>query len=480
MPVALQVLQPEQIEQVLEAAFTILERTGTIIEHHETLHALRDRGAEVGKEAHVRIPRQIVRDALSTAPSVVDIYNRCGEKAMSLGDGTSHYEAKMCAVNTMDFDTSSSHPTSWEDIMKAARVADALPNISYVAVNTALSGVNPDYADVAGFAVTVRNTTKPIVHGVVSQKSAAMILELAAASVGGMSTLRKRPFTILGDSPVAPLYHPAEPIENILLVAYQGLPCVYNPMPIGGITAPATAASVLALTLAEALTGLVITQVARPGAPYICGGTPSIFDMRSFSFVYGSPELLLMCAALSDVAQHCGLPVIGTAGMSDSKAFDAQAACDAALSTLLAALSGANLVHNNGLIGSKSACLPLVVLGNEIIGITKRIREGLEISPETLALNVIDEVGPRGAYLAHKHTVAHFRESWMPTLFDHSTNAEQSRTMEERITDVIERILETHFPEALSDDAEALIRKYSSHWELAPGKGDASLLRASG
>jgi len=466
MTISLHVLQPHEVEQVLDAAFEILERTGTIIEHDETLQALRERGAEVGEEGHVRIPRRIVREALSSAPSVIEIYDRLGQISMRLGDGSSYIEAKMCAVKTMDFDPSSSHATTWDDITRAARVADALPNINYVAVNTALSGVNPDYADVAGFAATMTNTTKPIVHGFVSRESATMIFELAAAAVGGHNELRKRPFTIVGDSPVAPLYHPREPVGNILHAACQGLPCVYNPMPIGGVTAPTTAASVLALTLAEALTGLVITQVARPGAPYICGGTPSIFDMRSFSFVYGSPELFLMCSALSDIAHHCGLPVIGTAGMSDSKALDAQAVCDAALSMLMAGLSGAHLVHNNGLIGSKTACLPLVVLSNEIIGITKRIREGLEISTETLALDVIGEIGPRGAYLAHPHTVAHFRESWKPTLFDHCPDDTQFRSIEERIMDEIDRILATHRPEPLSAAVEDLIQEYSSAWKL--------------
>ena len=275
-----------------------------------------------------------------------------------------------------------------------------------------------------------------------------------------------RPFFVVGDSPVSPLYHPADPVAKIMFVAGLGLPCLYNPMPQGGLTAPVTTAGVLAVTLAEILTGLVISQLVNPGTPFVCGGVPSVFDMRDATFVYGSPELFLMCSALTDIVRHYRLPSFGTAGMTNAKALDLQAATDVSLSTLMAVLSGSNLVHDVGIIDVGAHSLPQIVLADEIIGMVRHIEKGIEVSEETLALDVIDGIGPKGIFIAEAHTVEHFRGCWYPTVFDHTpVNSERKDgSIENRIQSRIDELLAQHTPDELSAAAQETIASFTHHW----------------
>jgi trimethylamine--corrinoid protein Co-methyltransferase len=210
-------------------------------------------------------------------------------------------------------------------------------------------------------------------------------------------------------------------VDKLLFCAEKGIPLVYYPAPQAGATAPATLAGTIAQASAESLSGLVLAQTVRPGAPFVYGGLATVMDMSTSVFSYGAPEMDLMAAAMAALAHSYRLPFFGTAGCSDAKFPDAQAAAEAAFSCLSSALSGANLIHDSGWLDHGSVASPAyMVLVNEILHMVGRYMDGVGVDPENLAVDIIDRVGPGGHFLQEEHTLRHFRETWYSDLFDRS------------------------------------------------------------
>jgi trimethylamine--corrinoid protein Co-methyltransferase len=211
-------------------------------------------------------------------------------------------------------------------------------------------------------------------------------------------------------------------------------------------------AGVLAEGLADTLTGLVIAQLKKEGTPFVMGGVFTIMDMRTTIFSYGAPELLMMSAALSEIGKAIGLPVFSTAGCSDAKELDQQAGLEAGMSVLMAALSGASLIHDvgyleSGLLGS----LDMLVLSDEAISMAKRIMQGIPVNKESLAIDVISKVGPGGHFLQERHTMTHFKKDiWIPTLLDRRNLGDWEeagrKSMGDRARNKVRGILEAHVP----------------------------------
>jgi len=204
------------------------------------------------------------------------------------------------------------------------------------------------------------------------------------------------------------------------MMADHGLPFVYAPGPVEGANAPVTPAGSLAMANAEVLSGITIAQLRRRGTPVVWGSGSGPLDMRTMVGTYSSPEFLLHSMAMAEMAHYYyHKPVWGFAGCSESKLPDMQAGIESALTILWTALSGANLVHDIGYIESGlTASCEMMVVCDEIIGFVRRLMGGIEITPETLALDVIDQVGPGGTYLTTLHTLKHFREVWYPRVLD--------------------------------------------------------------
>jgi trimethylamine--corrinoid protein Co-methyltransferase len=225
-----------------------------------------------------------------------------------------------------------------------------------------------------------------------------------------------------------------------------------------GVNGPVTAAGAIALANAGELAGLVLAQLKREGAPIILtGGVNDMLDMRTTVDSYGAPENRVM---LVELAHYYGLPVFGLAGCSDAKIPDEQAAAEAAFSLILETLCGAGMAHDVGYLeGGMCQSLEQIVICDELIHYVKRFMQGLEITEETLALDVIDELGPNGDFLSSKHTMRHFREDWYPSLFDRRNytewRADGSKTLRQRAKERLEEILETHQPEPLPADVQA-------------------------
>jgi trimethylamine--corrinoid protein Co-methyltransferase len=279
---------------------------------------------------------------------------------------------------------------------------------------------------------------------------------MAAAAAGGIEELRLNP-NILGYSQITtPLVHDHSSTDKLLYLAGQAIPIVHMPSPMMGGTAPVAMAAALALGNAEVLSGLVVHQLVRAGAPFVYGCGLHHMDMRTTISVYGAPEFELARVAVAELARYYRLPHWGYAGHTDSCVMDEQAASDATSSVLVALLSGQHLVHDVGYMEAGLTTSPeLIVFTAEIIDRMRHFVGGFSLDAEALALDLIHQIGPGGEYITARHTLDHFRDFWQPTLFSRKRMSEwvsEGRPrLGGRLRDKTIALIESHQPEPLPD-----------------------------
>jgi trimethylamine--corrinoid protein Co-methyltransferase len=463
----LQLLSPDQKQQVHQATLELLRRTGVNVLVPQVRDLLEEAGCWLDGE-RVRIPPHLIDWAIRAAPSRVVLCNRDGHPAMELEGRKGYYGTGSDTPFVIDAYTGERRQAVLGDVANVARLVDALPHIDFLMCMGIASDVTESISDLYHFQAMVSNTTKPLVYTAWDRANLEAIIEMAEAVAGGAEALRRSPFCALYSEPISPLTHAEESCEKLLFIAEKGLPVVYTPgMMIGG-TAPVTVAGALVQANAEQLSGVLITQLIRQGTPVIGAGGILYMDMSKGLISYAAPEFMLAMTAFSEMYHYYGLPIFSFSGCSDAKIFDQQAAAEGALWMLVTALGGGNLIHDVGYVESgMTASYEMVVAMNEIADLVKRFMRGVEITEETLALDVIDRVGPGGHFLGDEHTFQHFRENWIPQLLDRAPRDEWEQdgalTLGDRAANQVRQILEHHEPAPLDEDVaaalEALIRQ---------------------
>jgi trimethylamine--corrinoid protein Co-methyltransferase len=459
------VLSDDQVQEVFYSALDVLQRAGTRVYSEEGLALLQGAGCLISEDNLVRIPAWLVKDALNTTPGRIVVAGRDRSMRVLLEKNKFHFGTGSDCPAMVDPYTDEVRKYTYEDVYNAARISDALPNIDFHMSLGLTSGVLARTYDRPQFLAMVTGTSKPLVITAVDREGLADQYQMACEVLGGREEFAKTPLFVVYIEPSSPLVHSIEAVEKILYAADVGIPAIYTPCTMCGGTGPMTVAGTLVQALAEYLVGVVLAQVKRRGAAVIMGGVNSIMDMATSILSYGAPELALVSAAMTDISKWLDVPMFSTAGCSDSKVLDQQAAIEATMSVTIAALSGANLIHDvgyleSGLLGS----FDMLVMADEVIGMAKRILGGVTVTPETLAVDVIEQVGPGGHYLAQEHTRQHFRaEMWFPTLIDRQMRraweAGGKETMAERVRAKVVDILEHHEPIPIPAGVEARLRE---------------------
>ncbi|GAB4544623.1 MAG: trimethylamine methyltransferase MttB [Anaerolineae bacterium] len=412
-----------QLDQIHLASLEILRRTGVRVYEPEALALLREAGCQVSDENLVRFPAAVVENALLHAPSRIVLCDRNGQPRLYLEGHRTYFGTGSDLPNTRDLETGERRPSLLSDVEKAARLVDSLPNLDFAMSMALPSDVPAETSDRRSFLAMTGNTLKPLVFTAWDEAGLADIIAMAQVIAGGAEELALKPFLLAYLEPSSPLRHTQVVLRKVLMMADHGLPFVYAPGPLDGATAPVTPAGALAMANAEVLSGLVIAQLRRKGTPFVWGSGSGPLDMRTMAAIYAAPEFMWHCMGMAELAHYYyHLPVWGFAGCSDSKLPDMQAGIESALWILWTALSGANLVHDVGYIESGLTCsYEMIVINDEIIGFVRHLLRGMQLTAETLALDVVDQVGPGGSYLGVSHTLRHFREVWAPRLFDRRT-----------------------------------------------------------
>ena len=262
---------------------------------------------------------------------------------------------------------------------------------------------------------------------------------------------------------VDPLGHDGPNLEANLVAAEHGLASGFMPMPLAAGTGPATLAGTLVVQNAEALSGVVLLQLAYPGAPCFFAGAPSVIDLKTGGYTGGSPEDYLLAAASTQLAHFYGLPMAMGTMATGAKEPDWQAAVDDSLSTFASVMSRADMMNGAGLLnGSKILSYPHMVMETEIYSIVQKVADGVVVDDETLALDVIKKVGPNGTYLAERHTRQHMKGIWRPTVWDRAPYESWVRDGKkgalEKATEIADDILANYEPAPLAEDVTRELR----------------------
>ena len=438
-----QTLSTDQLQALFDGTLHVMESTGLDVHHEEARDIFTKAGAWVDG-LRVRIPSYIVKQALAQAPRSFTIYARDGnsEHDINIGPGFAYFGPGPTPPNFIDVETLERRPFVRNDAGIVAKVVDALPNIDFCESLGTVSDVTTTLAATYEFAEMFPRTSKPIVAWSFGKDDGEDIHKMALAEAGGQDAFEKRPTYIHYCEPLSPLTSNFEAVDKLLFAARHRIPVIFTPCPLAGGTAPMTAAGVIIQAAAESWMGLVLAQNIKPGVPFFMGGVLYVLDMGASILAYGAPELSLMMAGITELAHFAGLPLWQTGGCTDSKTLDEQAAIEGSLSCFFSALTGGDLCHDVGYTESGiTGSILQTAMMDEAIGYSRRITRGIEVNEETLATDVIHEVGPNGHYLTHKHTRKHFQtEFYMPHLCDRRSYQQWkdtgAKTMRERVVEL--------------------------------------------
>ena len=470
------VLSDGQIERIYRAALECLNRTGVEVRNAEARELLAAAGARV-EGTRTRIPPHIIQDGVAAAPRSFTLRGRNGQHEMQIAPDRVYFGPGPTCTYFVDPETGERRQVRRGDPGLTARVCDALQHIDYVMSLGLISDVTPTLAPVYEYAEMVVNTAKPILPWAYSAAHVSDIYQIAVAVSGSAAAFRQQPHFAIFATFHSPLVHTDEDLAKVLWAAERDVPIVYLGGPTLGVTSPVHGASALVVYLAAALSGLAIIQLKKRGTPVCVGGVPQAMDLRSGRTAYGSPEMSLFSAASADISRWLGVPFMGTAGASEAKTLDLQAAIECTLQVVLSGLSGATLVHDVGFLDCADlGSLESLVMNDEIIAMTRRIMRGVEVSDETLLLDLIDRVGPGGQFISEKHTAKHCRsEIWVPTLMDRQPwvnwQSAGAQTMLDRIRAKLTKILDTHQPPPLPTGVVEEIEAILQAAEEREGKG---------
>ncbi len=460
-----ELLSKENIEEILDAVYEVLEKTGANIHYDKAVELLAKNGCEVNG-VHVKIPRELIKKCVETAPKGIQIYTRDGKESMNMTGRNVYFGAGPTCCNFYDPYTGERRKPRKEDAANTAKVCDALPNIDFAMSLCMIDDHAPVLADIHETDAMLRNTTKPLSVWAFNAENLDTILNMCGTVVGGMDKLAEKPFVIVYNEPTTPMVHTKEAMEKTFLTAKYNVPAIYTPGVTLGAAGPVTAAGCLTVGLADCLVGLVVSQLVNPGAPFVGGVGAAVMDMSTMQCCYGDPSDALVHTAANEVMHYLGLPIFDLAGCTDSKKVDAQAGMEGMLRVMSALMSGGHMVHDCGFMDmGLTGSLSMLTASNEMIGMAKRFCRGIEIDEDTIGLEYIDEAGPGGNFLQSLHTVQYFRtELFKPELVERRTydawEKDGALTYEDRAAKKVISILETHKVPELPADILAKLDEY--------------------
>lgn len=443
----------EDIQKIHETSLKVLEEVGVEVNFPEARELFQNAGAEVDEASRiVKVNRDLVEELIQAAPSSVQLCGRdeTGGLDCEIGGDLVYMGTGGTALNVQDPGATDARPSKLVDVMNMARLVDALDNIHFYMLNVYPNDLSVDEVDVNRFGAALLWTRKHIMGGVYTLEGVRNVIKMAEFIAGSAQALRERPFISMVTCPISPFKLDKRYAELTIEAARNGIPVVVPAEPLCGATAPITLAGNIVVQNVDSLAGIMLTQLTTSGAPTLYGCISSITDLRDMKYLSGAVEMGLMNAASAQMARFYQLPLYSTAGMSDSKVNDAQAGYESAITNLMVALAGGNLIHDAAgfLEFCMTASYDKLVIDNEIIGMVMRAVEGIEVNEETLAFDVIKEVGPGGHFISNRHTRRHMRsEQYIPQLSDRENRDQWERNSSKdawgRATEKARELLET-------------------------------------
>jgi len=456
-------LESSQIDAIHRASLDVLENAGATFLTGRAQEIFAEAGATVNiKTGNVKIPASLVRETLQKCPTEFRLYGRNPKHNLLLGGRNQYMTCGGEYPYILDLDSGVRRPAVFSDLPSIITVTDALDNVSVGgSYMIAPSDLPEEYRHVERSALHYKFTTKTT-HwdtegyiGDTGELGSTHNLQLAAVIAGGMDELRKKPVGTASICPSSPLIYDVGLTDDAINFAKHGVPILIEPMDNTGATSPNTLAGSLVQTNATVLAGVALIQLVNPGNPIVYGSIPVNLELRTGIPAAGCPETAIRCAGGAQMAKHYGIPSAMSGGVSDSKLPDVQAGFESALSMLTTVLAGANWtrVVAGALEYHFTASYEMLVIHDEMFGMTLRIARGMEVNEDTMATSLIKVIAPLGGhYMAEKHTIDHITsERYLPKISDKHTRGDWekagSKDLAQAAKDRVKHILAAHQPD---------------------------------
>jgi len=458
-------LSREEIEAIHNASLQVLEKTGIKVMSEMALDILKKGGAKVDYGTnHVTLPRQLVEEALKMAPKTITYGARNPKYDFVMNKQEPHFSADGDPPFILDWETGQRRYSTTEDVANCAVIADYLDHVQLTWVMLTATEVPGPIQDLVNICTYLRNTEKHVEdnESAVNARSAQYQIEIATAIVGDSKRLREKPIISAVQCPFSPLTYDKGITEGAIELGKAGIPVVLYPLPLSGTTGPATPAGTMVVANADVLGGLVIQELASPGAPVVYSAGAGIVNFHTGEHGV-SPEGPLMHMGLGQLARYYELPDERPVFYGASKLLSRQYSHHTveAMLTHMSTEPVSDIVLGLGGLGGTTSPEAMVI-DNEIVDYALRFAQGIEVNEDTLAVDVIDKAGPGGHFLGEKHTLKHFRERWMPRLDVDSLETwekEGIKSLGELAHEKVKEILATHKPAPLPEDVDREISR---------------------
>jgi trimethylamine--corrinoid protein Co-methyltransferase len=474
----LELLSRRFIEKIIDEAYEILEKQGIFVENKEALKMFSQAGMKVDKKTHrVHLKRRLVEKCLTSAPAVVRLFDRSGEREYIVGGDEVHFDPGSAAVTILDHRLGEQRKAETSDLVDFYRLTECLDNIHFQSTGLISSDVPHPIADIYRLYIGLVYSRKPVVTGTFRVESFRPMKDLLAAVRGGEKELAAKPLAIFDACPSPPLKWSNLTTQSLIDSARAGIPSELISMGMTGATSLVTISGTLVQHVAENLCGVAIVQLAKKGAPVIFGGSPSSFDMRRGTTPMGAIETMMIDAGYAQVGKYLNLPTHAYMALSDAKTNDAQAGFETGLGAVLGALAGINVISGPGMLDFESCqSLEKLVIDDEVCGMAYRLISGIAQRDEPIATDKFEGFTPETQFLSLPHTKKWYRtEHSYPVIADRDTYdawvASGRKPIAERAADQVEKLLRTNAPalveERVRRELTRILAAYAKTYGLA-------------
>jgi trimethylamine--corrinoid protein Co-methyltransferase len=455
----LRFLTDELIETIVGEARSILGRLGVQINNERVLSLLSDHGARVDSDTkRAWLTDEIIDRALGSAPKSFALFDVLGEQTHDLSGVNVHFTPGSAAINVLDEKTGDIRVPATADYVRYAKVVSRLGNLASQSTALVPQDVPDKISDSYRLYLSFVYGEKPVVTGAFTIEAFAIMKELQLAVRGSAQALAAKPLTVFSCCPTAPLKWSDVTSQNVVDCAEYSIPVEFISMPLAGFVAPVTLVGTLVQHTAETLSGIVISQLTKPGAPMLYGGSPAIFDVRYETTPMGAVETMMICCGYNEIGKHLGLPTQAYIGLSDAKQLDAQAGLESSMGATLAAMAGINNVSGPGMLDFESCfSLEKLIVDNEICGMSLRAVSGIEPREDFPAQPRFEELLAEKHLLISDHTRRHLKQEHLfpgPAI-DRANRSrwqeEGSLTLRQRAHEQVQKHLDEYEPSRLPE-----------------------------
>jgi trimethylamine--corrinoid protein Co-methyltransferase len=407
-------LTEDIIERILDEAYQLLLKPGIKVNNEEARDLLGSAGAQVDLETNVvKIPQQIARKALESAPREFYLYDYDGNPKVKYGGDAVHFDPGSSGIAMLNPETLEHDTTETQHLLKLIKVAEQLSQYDAQSTAVVCHDVPQQIQDSYRLYLALLYSKKPIVTGAFTNKTVTEMIDMLAILAGGHAAAREKPRAIFDVCPAPPLIWSNFASGNLIALARAGVPAEIVSVPLAGAAAPVTLLGAVTQHTAECLAGITIHQLAKAGSPIVWGGAACIFDMKKGATPMGAVETAMLDCSYAQVAKSLNMPTHTYLGATDSKLVDAQAGLESGITAMIGALSGINMISGSGMLDFLSChSAEKLVIDAEGIAMAQRMVAGVTLHTETLATGFYDDnINFKGGdFLKQRITMQLFRK----------------------------------------------------------------------